>query len=414
MATKFLTNIDLVQNQILNATFQVVAEDPTSGNFEGRMIYSSTTDSIRVYGNGAWRPFVNTIQSGGTYSSYLGVSESNGDVTLTISGTSDATATSIVARDAAGNIKVATPTDPAHAATKGYVDAARQGLDVKQSVRAATVGAHQSPATLVSGYELDGVTLAEGDKVLIKDLYSPGMGGGEINGIYVVQATGAAIRATDANGTADTGEVSGGTFTFVEEGTTHADSGWVVSSNGSVNVGTDNMLWVQFSGAGSITAGDGLSKDGNILNVNVVAGRTVITDDAVDIDSTYVGQASITTLGTITTGTWNGVDIAVSDGGTGASTESAARTNLAVGGTQGFGVSEPVLSRTVAYTLTGSATSYAIQHGLASRDVVVQVYTTATPYETVFTDVERTDTNNVTVKFATAPLDSTYRVVITG
>ncbi len=410
MATKFLTNLDLVQNQILNATFEVVGTDPISGNFEGRMIYNSTSDSIKVYGNGAWRPFVHTIQSGGTYTSYLGVSESNGAVTLTISGTSDATATSIVARDAAGNIKVATPTDAAHAATKGYVDAARQGLDVKQSVRAATTGPIVINDDLEAGDVIDTtVTLVAGNRVLVKDQATASQ-----NGIYVVQVSGPAVRAADANGTVDTGEVSGGTFTFVEEGTINADAGFVVSSNGSVNVGTDPMAWVQFSGAGSITAGAGLSKDGNILNVGGTDNRITVNADTVDIASTYVGQASITTLGTITTGTWNGTDIAVSDGGTGSGSESGARTNLAAGGVQGFGVSTPVLSRTVAYTLTGSATSYAIQHGLGTRDLVVQVYTTAAPYETVFTDVERTDTNNVTVKFATAPNDSTYRVVITG
>jgi hypothetical protein len=410
MATKFLTNIDLNQNQLVNATFEVVGTDPTTGNFEGRLIYNSTEDTIKVYSGSAWRKMLHSVTSSGTYASYLGVSESNGAITLTISGTSDATATSIVARDASGNIKVATPTDAAHAATKGYVDAARQGLDVKQSVRVATTAPIALATELEVGDVLDtDVTLVAGDRVLVKDQATASQ-----NGIYVVQPTGAPLRATDANGTADTGEISGGTFTFVEEGHVNADSGWVVSSNGTLTVGTDPIAWVQFSGAGSITAGDGLSKDGNILNVGGTTDRITVNADTVDIASTYVGQNTITTLGTITTGTWNGVDIAVADGGTGASTESSARTNLAAGGTQGFGVSVPVLSRTVSYTLTGSATSYAIQHGLGSRDVVVQVYTVAAPYETVYTDVERTDTNNVTVKFASAAADSTYRVVITG
>jgi hypothetical protein len=430
MAAKFLTNINLNQNQLVNATFEVLATDPNTGNFEGRMIYNSTTDSIKVYGNGAWRSFVNSIVAGGTYTDALTISESNGQVSLTLNladvdsagllsstfwgllngATSDATISTLAKRDSNGNIKVATPTDAAHAATKGYVDAARQGLDVKRSVRAATTG----PITLSSGLEAGDtidttVTLAEGDRVLVKNQSTASE-----NGIYVVQASGAPVRATDANGTADTGTVSGGTFTFVEEGTLNADSGFVVSSNGTINVGTDAMNWVQFSGAGAITAGDGLTQTGTTINAVGTTDRISVSANAIDIASTYAGQATITTLGTIATGTWNGTDIAVADGGTGASTAADARTNLAAGGTQGSGVSTPVISRTVSYTLDGSATSYTVQHGLGTRDVIVQVYTTESPYDTVYTDVERTDTNNVTIKFASAPADDAYRVVITG
>jgi hypothetical protein len=430
MATKFLTNVDLNQNQLINATFEVLGTDPSSGNFEGRMIYNSTTDSIKVYGNGAWRSFVNNITKGGSYTDAITISESNGTVTLTLNladtdsagllsadfwnaltdATSDATASKLVKRDANGNIKVATPTDAAHAATKGYVDAARQGLDVKQSVRAATTVSIDLASELEAGDVIDTtVTLVTGDRVLVKN-----QGTASQNGIYVVQETGPAVRATDANGTADTGTVSGGTFTFVEEGTVNADSGFVVSSNGPITVGTDPINWVQFSGAGAFTAGDGLTKDGTTVNAVGTPDRISVSADAIDIASTYVGQNTITTLGTITTGVWTGTDVAVADGGTGASTAADARTNLAAGGTQGSGVSTPVVSRTVSYTLDGSATSYTIQHGLGTRDVIVQVYTTASPYDTVFTDVERTDTNNVTVKFASAPADDAYRVVITG
>jgi hypothetical protein len=348
MAQKFLTNIDLNQNQLINATFEVLGTAPVSGNFEGRMYYNSTTDSIEIYGNGAWRKVVNSISSGGGagIAEALTVSESNGAVTLTLNvadtdsagllsaafwndltdATANATASKLVKRDANGNIKVATPTDAAHAATKGYVDAARQGLDVKQSVRAATTG----PITLATGLEAGdtidtNVTLVAGNRVLVKDQSTASE-----NGIYVVQASGAPVRATDANGTADTGTVSGGTFTFVEEGTVNADSGWVVSTNGPITVGTDAMNWVQFSGAGSITAGDGLTKDGNTINVVGTTDRISVTANTVDIASTYAGQNTITTLGTVTTGTWNGVDIAVADGGTGASDAATARTNLGI------------------------------------------------------------------------------------
>jgi hypothetical protein len=335
MATKFLTNLDLNQNQLLNATFEVLATDPSSGNFEGRLIYNSTTDTIKVYANSAWRSLPHSIVSGGGagIAEALTVSESNGTVTLTLNvadtdsagllpaamwnmltdATPDATGSKLVKRDSSGNAKVATPTDAAHIATKGYVDAARQGLDVKASVRAATTGAINLSTDLQNGDIIDGVTLVTGNRVLVKN-----QGSASENGIYVVVATGAASRSSDANGTADTGELTSGTFTFVEEGTVNFDSGFVVSTNGTITVGTTGIVWTQFSGAGSFEAGDGLSKSGTTVNVNVTANRTAITADAIDISANYVGQSSITTLGTITTGVWNGTDVAVADGGSGA------------------------------------------------------------------------------------------------
>jgi hypothetical protein len=393
------------------------------------MYYNSDNGVVRLFNGTAWVNAISSITKTGDHTDAITITPStNGTVTITLNladvdsagllsstfwallngATSNATVSTLVQRDSSGNIKVATPTEDAHAATKGYVDAARAGLDVKQSVRVATTGEINLSTSAEASDVIDGVTLVAGNRILVKNqtlAYD--------NGIYVVQETGALVRSTDMDSGGPV-EVSGGTFTFVEEGSVNADSGWVVSSNGNIIPGMHDMNWVQFSGAGQITAGDGLSKDGNTLNVNVTADRTAIVSDAIDIASTYVGQTSITTLGTIATGTWNGTDIAVADGGTGASTAADARTNLAAGGTQGSGVSTPVISRTVSYTLDGSATSYTIQHGLGTRDVIVQVYTTASPYDTVYTDVERTDTNNITVKFASAPADDAYRVVITG
>jgi len=339
MAQKFLTNIDLNQNQIVNATFEVLASDPGSGNFEGRLIYNSTTDTIKVYANGAWRSLSHTVSAGGSYTDALTVSESNGTVTLTLnladtdsagllsstfwnlldSATSDATASKLVKRDASGNIKVAEPTDAAHAATKGYVDGVRSGLDVKQSVRVATTAALTLSSDLENGDTVDGVTLATGDRVLVKNQDTASE-----NGIYVVKASGAPDRATDADSSA---EVTAGMFTFVAEGTVNGDSGWVLTTNDTITLGTTGLVFAQFSGAGQIAAGDGLSKSGNTINVGAGTGITV-NADTVQISATYAGQSSITTLGTVTTGTWNATAIAVAYGGTGATDAATARTNL--------------------------------------------------------------------------------------
>ena len=434
MAQKFLTNLNLNQNQLINATFEVLASDPGSGNFEGRLIYNSTTDTIKVYANGAWRSLPHTIASGGGagIAEALTVSESNGTITLTLNvadtdsagllpasfwqmlndATPDATANKLVKRDGNGNAKIATPTDAAHIATKGYVDAARQGLDVKQSVRVATTAPINLSADLEAGDLIDGVTLVAGDRVLVKDQSTA-----TENGIYVAVASGAASRSSDANGTADTGELKPGTFTFVEEGTVNSDKGFVVSTNGTITIGSTSIAWTQFSGAGSFTAGDGLSQSGNTINVNVVADRTAIVGDAVDIASTYAGQSSITTLGTITTGVWNGTDVAVADGGTGASDATTARTNLGIKTTAGAATTTTAtLARVAAQgnTAHSSGTSTtAVVHNFNTTDVIVQVYEVATG-ETVIGDVNRTNPDTVTVVLLGNHAANAFRIVVTA
>jgi hypothetical protein len=434
MAQKFLTNIDLNQNQLINATFEVLGADPSSGNFEGRLIYNSTTDTIKVYANGAWRSLPHTIASGGGagIAEALTVSESNGTVTLTLNvadvdsagllsstfwgllngATSEATISTLAKRDSSGNIKVATPTDAAHAATKGYVDSARQGLDVKQSVRAATTGVINLSGDLENNDSIDGVTLATGNRVLVKNQSTASQ-----NGIYVVQTSGAAVRATDANGTADTGEVSGGTFVFVEEGTLNADSGFVVSSNGPITVGTDAMNWVQFSGAGAITAGDGLTQTGTTINAVGTTDRISVSANAIDIASGYAGQSTITTLGTIGTGVWHGTDIAVADGGTGASDAATARTNLGIKTTAGaVTTSASTLARVAKQGCAASSTGVSttvVTHNFNTTDVNVQIYEVSTG-ATVIGDVTRSNADALSVVLYGTISANDYTIVVVG
>ena len=492
MAQKFVTNIDLNQNQLINGTFEALPSNPSTGNFEGRMYFNTATFTLMVYANSAWRKTVHSIVKSGASDGAITLSESNGTVTITpnlvttsVAGvmsatdktkldaaTADATVSTLVIRDASGNAKVATPTDSAHIATKGYVDAARQGLDVKQSVRVATTAAINLSTNLVAGQTIDGVALVAGDRVLVKDQVT-----GTENGIYVAVSSGTGVRSSDANGTADTGELKPGTFTFVEEGTVNSDKGFVVSTNGTITIGSTAIAWTQFSGAGSFEAGDGLLQSGNTISVNVVNNRTAITSDAVDISANYVGQSSITTLGTITTGTWDATTVAVTAGGTGvesftdngvvygnatsaldvtaagtehqvlragsggvpafgavdlsqtaattnsllisrggtnASTEATARTNLAAGGTQGAGVSTPALTRKVTKTVgNGVDTSFTLVHAFNTREVMIQVFD-ANNYDTVIADTVRTDANTVTISFSVAPSSNAFTVVVIG
>ena len=440
MATRFLTNLDLTQNQILNGTFEVLGSDPGSNNFEGRMIYNSTEDTIKVYTGSAWRKMIHSVASAGAHTGAIVISESNGAISITLNlagadtagllsttfysllnnATSTNTNSTLALRDSSGRLQVTSPSADLDAANKAYVDGARAGLDVKASVKLAT-NAALAAYTYLSGVitasadgalSVDGLTPIVGNRILVKNETSSNA---PYNGIYEVTDTGGVsspfilTRTADANADA---EVTPGMFTFVEQGNTWADSGWILTTDGTVNLGVTNLTFVQFSAAGQSIAGNGLTKTGNAIDVVGTADRITANADSVDIASTYVGQSSITTLGTITTGVWNGTDVAVADGGTNASTASGARTNLA-DTTAGFTTSTPVLARVASQTLTGGSTSFNIDHNFGTRDVTVQVYDVAS-YDTVTTDVVRASTNRVTVTFTVAPGASSYRVVVTG
>ena len=187
---------------------------------------------------------------------------------------------------------VGTPTQSTDAATKSYVDSVKQALDIKDSVRAATTadlsatynnGTGGVGATLTAdsngALSVDGVSPAQGDRILVKDQSTASE-----NGIYTVTTVGdgstafVLTRATDADSAA---EVTGGLFTFVEEGTIGADNAYVLTSiTGSATLGTSTLTFTQFSGAGQIIAGQALSKDGNTLDVEVDGKSIEVNSDA--------------------------------------------------------------------------------------------------------------------------------------
>ena len=207
----------------------------------------------------------------------ISTTNSNGNLTLSPNGTGTVTVPS--------GYKDRSGFGATSLATKEYVDAVKTGLDFKDSVRvASTANVDESSAPAA----IDGVTLSSGDRVLLKNQST-----GSENGIYVFNGSGSAMtRATDADADA---EVTSGLYVFVEAGTVNSDTGFVLTTDGSITVGSTALTFTQFSGAGQITAGDALTKSGNTLNVAV--GNTIqATSDVLNIKgvtSTAVGDLLI-------------------------------------------------------------------------------------------------------------------------
>jgi len=287
--------------------------------------------------------------------------ETNGNLNLFANGTG------VIDVHSARISSVGTPTQPYDAATKNYVDAVASGLHVHSPAKVAVSG---TLATLTGGTvtynngtagvgatltlqnaitTIDSMTFGteftSGDRILIKDQAATLQ-----NGVYTISANGKVLtRATDFDSSS---AVNGGDFIFVVEGTNYGSTGWVQTTD-TVSIGTDPIVFSQFAGAGTYLAGTGLYLNGSTFNANVnstsggieivsnqfqlkstlagngltyttgvldiggTADRITVGADAIDIASNYVGQSSITTLGTITTGTWNATTIGTGYGGTG-------------------------------------------------------------------------------------------------
>jgi hypothetical protein len=276
------------------------------------------------------------------------------------------------------NRKITNVTDPAalqDAATRNYVinqiTAMQSGFAWKYPADAATTG----NITLSGGQTVDGVTLPAGlSTCLVKNQSTATQ-----NGLYDVQS-GAWTRRTDA----DVGSELVNATVFIKAGTVNADTQWTCTDD-IVNIGSTNINFIQTGGPGAITAGTGLTQTGNTINAIGTTNRITVAADSIDIASNYVGQATITTLGTVTSGVWNGTDVAVADGGTGASNAATARTNLGATGKY---------SGTIGAMTAGVATN--IVHSLNQIYVVAQFVLDAT-LQAIELDWKGVDANTISV-----------------
>ncbi len=262
----------------------IAATSITNGMLAGSIANAKLTNSAVTVGS-------TSIALGASATAIAGVTELTVD-NLNVNGNTIATTNTngnlVLDPNGTGTIDVssaritslATPTGSTDAATKAYVDAQLQGLDVKNSVRVATTANGTLSSAFANNSTVDGITLATNDRILIKDQST-----GSENGIYTVNASGAPTRATDFD--ADS-EVTGGAFFFAEEGSVNADNGFVLTNDGAITVGTTALTFTQFSGAGQVIAGSALTKSGNTLNVGVDDSSIEVSSDALRVKASGI------------------------------------------------------------------------------------------------------------------------------
>ena len=294
------------------SAFTASATIPTSA-LSGTISNAQLTNSAITIGS-------TSVSLGGTLTTLAGVSINGSTNTLTNIGNSSLTNSSLTVGTTAislgatsltlgGLTSVAVTQDPVSAlqlATKQYVDNIAQGLDAKASVRNASttaytatynngtagVGATLTNTGTLAAFAADGVTNSVGDRVLIKNQAAPAQ-----NGIYTVTTAGSGAvawvltRATDMDVWAEVPS----SFTFVEDGTTQADTGWVSTANAGGIMGTTAINWVQFSGAGTYAAGTGLTLTGTVFSIT----NTAVTAGAYGSASS-VGTFTVNAQGQLT------------------------------------------------------------------------------------------------------------------
>lgn len=178
-----------------------------------------------------------------------------------------------------GTVSVAAPTVGTHAATKTYVDNAINGLHWKESVKVATTG----NITLSNTITIDGVAVSAGERVLVRAQTSA-----YENGIYIC-AAGSWSRASDMNGASE----FSGSAVFVQQGSTYADVAFVCTNNGDVSVGTDSITFVQFTGAGAFSAGDGLTLTGTEFSINLDGSSLAVSGSGIKIADGGIASSMI-------------------------------------------------------------------------------------------------------------------------
>lgn len=368
---KRLSNLDMTLQQIKNLIIDTIAGDPGSPQ-TGQVWYDSTLQRLgfrgtsttyKVVRDGGDLTAASVANAALTTNPLARANHTGTQSAATVSdfdtqvNTHSISALAIAAADVNLNthklINVVDPSGAQDAATKNYVDALIQGFSWKASVRAGSTVNVTIASALINGLVMDGVTLATGDRVLLKNQTSPAE-----NGIWVVVATGAATRATDS----DTATKVLQEATYIQAGTTLADTQWVNTTNAPITLGTTGLVFAQVGGGSGVTAGNGLTGTTSLAVLpDPTPADILVTVAGVKTDPTKIPHIY---------------------------------TNATVG--------------------DGASTSIAITHNLGTRAVIVRVFSTSTPWDEVDCDIAHTSTTSITLTFGVAPTASQFTCVVLG
>lgn len=346
MARKTLSVRDFQLNQLLNTVAHIIAGNP-GAPVEGQWWYNSATKRWMYRTDAANIDPRDRANHSGTQ---LAATVSDFDTQVRTSRLDQMAApTADVALNGRKITGLADGVAATDGATVSQVNAAAAGLAPKDAVRAATTAAGALATDFDNLSVVDGVALATGDRILIKNQATASE-----NGIYTVNAAGAPTRTTDA----DSSDDLRGALIPVEEGTTNANTLWMLTTDAPIVVDTTGLNFSQI-GTMTITAGGGLTLTGTTIDVGAGTG-IVVGVDTISIDTAVVVRKYAANVG------------------------------------------------------DGAATQIDRTHNLGTRDITVAVSTNATPWEEVDVEVQKPDANTVRLIFAVAPATDAYRVVVHG
>ena len=452
MAKRFLTHIDLAGNQILNAAFEKLAADPTTGNFEGRVYYNTASDELRFYDGAAWQVVGDKIEIQGTANEVtVAFSAETNTYTISLPDTINAATTGNAATatklatartislggDLSGSASFDGSADVTITATVA-ADSVALGTDTTGDYVATIAGTANQVTVTGSGSESAAVTLSlPQDIATTSNPTFAGVTGGNVQ----VGVTGDnEIDTDEGNLTIDS---AGGTVTIDDNLVVSGDltvSGTTTSVNTETINLADNVITLNSNATGAPTENAGIEIErGDSTNVELRWNETDDTWEATRDGATYydillagddIPTSDITNftedvqdvVGGMTSGS-NSLSATYDDNAGTLSLDTTLATTSYLSKASGLAVDIATLEaklvtdsftkKATASVGNGTNTSFAVSHNLGTRDVQVQVYDNAT-YDTVECDVVRTDANTVTVSFTVAPTNDAYRVVVIG
>jgi len=315
-------------------------------------------------------------------------------------------------------INVADPSTAQQAATKAYVDSMVGGLRWKDPVVVASTATVtiSNPGTAV----FDGITLSNGDRILLKNQSTASE-----NGIYVFNGSGVAMtRSTDANTAAKLNSAT----VFVARGSTNADKGYTQTAE-ITTLGSDTVTWVQFNVGTSYSAdGNGIELSSTTFSLELDGATLSKSASGLRVNSAFAGAGLVYNADVIDVNVGTGLEISsdtvrIAAAAAGAGLTGGGGSALAVGAAGGSGITvnaddiaidTSIVARKYSTTVgNGSSTSIAVTHNLGTRAVVWQLYD-STSFADVVCDAVRTNTNTLTLTFATAPTSGQYTVTVIG